>query len=63
MVAGVYRFVRNPMYLAVLTIILGQALLFGSWWLGGRPEPPQQPAAPALQEVNSQRSIRAGIGR
>lgn len=30
---GVYRFVRNPMYLAVLTIILGQALLFGSWWL------------------------------
>jgi protein-S-isoprenylcysteine O-methyltransferase Ste14 len=32
-VSGVYRFVRNPMYLAVLTIILGQALLFGSWWL------------------------------
>jgi protein-S-isoprenylcysteine O-methyltransferase Ste14 len=32
-VAGVYRFVRNPMYLAVLAIILGQALLFGSWWL------------------------------
>jgi protein-S-isoprenylcysteine O-methyltransferase Ste14 len=30
-VAGVYRFVRNPMYLAVLTIILAQALLFGSW--------------------------------
>lgn len=32
-VIGVYRFVRNPMYLAVLAIILGQALLFGSWWL------------------------------
>ena len=32
-VTGAYRFVRNPMYLAVLTIILGQALLFGSWWL------------------------------
>lgn len=32
-VTGVYRFVRNPMYLAVLAIILGQALLFGSWWL------------------------------
>ncbi|KRB36160.1 methyltransferase family protein [Microbacterium sp. Root180] len=30
-VTGVYRFVRNPMYLAVLAIILGQALLFGSW--------------------------------
>lgn len=26
---GAYRFVRNPMYLAVLAIILGQALLFG----------------------------------
>jgi protein-S-isoprenylcysteine O-methyltransferase Ste14 len=32
-VTGAYRFVRNPMYLAVLTIILGQALLFGSWGL------------------------------
>ena len=32
-VTGVYRFVRNPMYLAVLTIILGQALLFASWGL------------------------------
>src|SRR5919112_4509816 len=29
-VIGPYRYVRNPMYLAVLTIILGQALLFGS---------------------------------
>jgi protein-S-isoprenylcysteine O-methyltransferase Ste14 len=32
-VAGPYRFVRNPMYLAVLAIILGQALLFLSWWV------------------------------
>jgi protein-S-isoprenylcysteine O-methyltransferase Ste14 len=32
-VTGVYRVVRNPMYLAVLAIILGQALLFGNWWL------------------------------
>lgn len=30
-VGGVYRFVRNPMYLAVLSIIAGQALLFASW--------------------------------
>jgi protein-S-isoprenylcysteine O-methyltransferase Ste14 len=30
-VVGPYRYVRNPMYLAVLTIILGQAVLFGSW--------------------------------
>ncbi|QAY74212.1 isoprenylcysteine carboxylmethyltransferase family protein [Agromyces protaetiae] len=29
-VTGVYLYVRNPMYLAVLAIILGQALLFGS---------------------------------
>jgi len=29
-VSGPYRFVRNPMYVAVLTIIFAQALLFGS---------------------------------
>src|SRR5919205_1227592 len=29
-IVGPYRFVRNPMYLAVLAIILGQALLFRS---------------------------------
>jgi protein-S-isoprenylcysteine O-methyltransferase Ste14 len=29
-VVGPYRYVRNPMYLAVLAIILGQALLFRS---------------------------------
>jgi protein-S-isoprenylcysteine O-methyltransferase Ste14 len=28
--SGLYRYVRNPMYLAVLAIILGQGLLFGS---------------------------------
>jgi protein-S-isoprenylcysteine O-methyltransferase Ste14 len=28
-VGGLYRFVRNPMYLAVLAAIVGQALLFG----------------------------------
>jgi protein-S-isoprenylcysteine O-methyltransferase Ste14 len=30
-VGGVYRHVRNPMYLAVIGIILGQALLFADW--------------------------------
>lgn len=30
-VVGPYRFVRNPMYVGVAAIILGQALLFGSW--------------------------------
>jgi protein-S-isoprenylcysteine O-methyltransferase Ste14 len=29
-VSGVYRFVRNPMYLALFTAITGQALAFGS---------------------------------
>jgi protein-S-isoprenylcysteine O-methyltransferase Ste14 len=29
-VTGSYRFVRNPMYLAVVSLILGQALLFGN---------------------------------
>ncbi|HEY2943862.1 MAG TPA: isoprenylcysteine carboxylmethyltransferase family protein [Vicinamibacteria bacterium] len=34
-VSGLYRYVRNPMYLAVLSIILGQALLFGSGTIVG----------------------------
>ncbi len=29
-VRGFYRFVRNPMYVSVLAVILGQALFFGS---------------------------------
>jgi protein-S-isoprenylcysteine O-methyltransferase Ste14 len=29
-VQGFYRYVRNPMYVAVVSLILGQALLFGS---------------------------------
>jgi protein-S-isoprenylcysteine O-methyltransferase Ste14 len=29
-VGGDYRFVRNPMYLAVISAILGQAMIFGS---------------------------------
>ncbi len=37
-VGGLYRWVRNPMYLAVATVILGQAVLFASVgvlvWLG-----------------------------
>ena len=30
-VSGFYRFVRNPMYVAVTTLIFGQAVLFASW--------------------------------
>ncbi len=29
-VSGLFRFVRNPMYVAVVSLILGQGLLFGS---------------------------------
>ena len=29
-VSGLYRYVRNPMYVAVTSLILGQGLLFGS---------------------------------
>lgn len=32
-VGGLYRFVRNPMYVAVVSVILGQALLLGRWSL------------------------------
>lgn len=30
---GLYRYVRNPMYLAVLAVILGQAAILGKWVL------------------------------
>ena len=32
-VSGWYRHVRNPMYVAVVSVILGQALLFANAWL------------------------------
>jgi protein-S-isoprenylcysteine O-methyltransferase Ste14 len=32
-VTGLYRYVRNPMYVAVTSIIFGQALLFADLWL------------------------------
>jgi protein-S-isoprenylcysteine O-methyltransferase Ste14 len=34
-IGGVYRWVRNPMYVAVIAAILGQALLLGRWVLVG----------------------------
>ena len=36
-VTGLYRHVRNPIYVAVVAIVLGQAALFGDWrllWYG-----------------------------
>jgi protein-S-isoprenylcysteine O-methyltransferase Ste14 len=32
-VGGLYRYVRNPMYVAVVAVILGQALLLARWEL------------------------------
>ena len=32
-VTGLYRYVRNPIYVAVATVIFGQAILFGDWRL------------------------------
>ena len=32
-VTGLYRYVRNPMYVAVVAVVLGQAILFGDWRL------------------------------
>jgi protein-S-isoprenylcysteine O-methyltransferase Ste14 len=32
-VEGAYRYVRNPMYVAVFAVVLGQVLLFESWGL------------------------------
>jgi protein-S-isoprenylcysteine O-methyltransferase Ste14 len=32
-VQGLYRYVRNPMYIGILSILLGEAVLFASWWL------------------------------
>src|SRR5580700_1190530 len=30
---GLYRYVRNPIYVAVVAVILGQAILLGDWRL------------------------------
>ena len=32
-ICGMYRFIRNPMYVAVLIVIAGQAILLGRWVL------------------------------
>ena len=32
-VTGFYRFVRNPMYVGVVSLVLGQSLFFGNWIL------------------------------
>ncbi|MFI7127263.1 methyltransferase family protein [Nonomuraea sp. NPDC050153] len=34
-VGGLYRYVRNPMYVALLAAVIGQAMIFGDPWLLG----------------------------
>ena len=34
-VSGLYKYVRNPMYVGVLVVILGHFLWFGFWWMLG----------------------------
>ena len=34
-VTGLYRYVRNPIYVALVAVILGQAVLFADWRLLG----------------------------
>ena len=34
-VRGLYKYVRNPMYIGVLCLVLGQAVWFGALWLLG----------------------------
>ncbi|GAA3165400.1 hypothetical protein GCM10020001_108100 [Nonomuraea salmonea] len=32
-VGGLYRYVRNPMYLGLFAAVIGQAMVFGNGWL------------------------------
>lgn len=34
-IKGPYRYIRHPMILGVIIILLGESILFGSWWLLG----------------------------
>ena len=34
-VSGLYRYMRNPIYVALVAVILGQAMLFANWHLLG----------------------------
>jgi protein-S-isoprenylcysteine O-methyltransferase Ste14 len=31
--SGLYRHVRNPMYVGALSVLVGEAFLFRSWWI------------------------------
>ena len=54
-VGGTYRYVRNPMYVAVVAIIVGQVLIFGSLGLLAY-------AVPHLVDDGGIRSLVRGTG-
>ena len=57
-VSGFYRFVRNPMYIAVTALIFGQAIMFASWGVAlyGVSSPP--PSTPSYVSTRSRPFVR-----
>ena len=65
-ITGSYRFVRNPMYVAVVSLIFGQAFLFGSLWtLGLRPRrlAHRPPLRPRLRGTETPGDVRRAVRR
>jgi protein-S-isoprenylcysteine O-methyltransferase Ste14 len=65
-VVGLYRYVRNPMYLAVLTIVLGWSVVFGSAALLAVSGPACDRVSPsgcALRGTSVASAIRGRMGR
>jgi len=60
-VSGFYRYVRNPMYVAVMSVIFGQALIFGSVALLGYAVVPWL-AAHAFVVAYEEPKLRASFG-
>ena len=55
-VSGLYRYVRNPMYVGVLAVVLGQALIFGRAVLVGTPCSCGPRSSPSWFSTKSRRS-------
>lgn len=61
-VSGLYRYVRNPMYVAVVSAILGQALIFGSVRLLGRDHLDSlSPVRAGLRRADAKGNLRRGV--
>ena len=65
-ITGSYRFVRNPMYVAVVSLIFGQAFLFGNLWspcLRPRRLAHRPPLRPRLRGADAAGDLRRAIRR